>query len=115
MSGTDRDRLDGRRALVTGGSKGSGKAVAERLRELGADVYVSARSMPEGYEFPDRFIVADTSTAKGAETVAKRCEDALEELRALVCDDADTVRRVRVHAPPTPDARRPIAARRAAA
>jgi hypothetical protein len=26
MSGSDRDRLDGRRALVTGGSKGSGKA-----------------------------------------------------------------------------------------
>lgn len=76
MSDTDRDRLDGRRALVTGGSKGSGKAVAERLRELGADVYVSARSMPEGHEFPDRFIVADTSTTKGTEIVARRISDA---------------------------------------
>ena len=35
MSSSDRDRLDGRRALVTGGSKGSGKAVVERLREMG--------------------------------------------------------------------------------
>jgi len=76
MSETDRDRLDGRRALVTGGSKGSGKAVAERLRQLGADVYVSARSMPEGYGFPDRFIAADTSTAEGTETVAKRLLEA---------------------------------------
>ena len=76
MSDTDRDRLDGRRALVTGGSKGSGKAVAERLRQLGADVYVSARSMPEGYEFPDLFITADTSTAEGTETVAKRVSEA---------------------------------------
>jgi NAD(P)-dependent dehydrogenase (short-subunit alcohol dehydrogenase family) len=72
MSSTDRDRLDGRRALVTGGSKGSGKAVAERLRELGAAVYVTARSMPDGYEFPDRFIVADTSTPEGTEVVAAR-------------------------------------------
>ena len=75
MSDTDRDRLDGRRALVTGGSKGSGKAVAERLRELGADVYVTARSMPEGYEFPDRFIVADTSTPEGTNTVAMRMSE----------------------------------------
>ena len=76
MADTNRDRLDGRRALVTGGSKGSGKAVAERLRELGADVYVTARSMPERYEFPDRFIVADTSTPKGTETVATKMSEA---------------------------------------
>jgi NAD(P)-dependent dehydrogenase (short-subunit alcohol dehydrogenase family) len=76
MSSTDRDRLDGRRALVTGGSKGSGKAVAERLRELGADVYVTARSMPDGYEHPDRFIAADTSTVEGTDAVATRIEAA---------------------------------------
>lgn len=76
MSNTDRDRLDGRRALVTGGSKGSGKAVAERLRELGADVYVTARSMPEGYEFPDRFIAADASTADGTANVAAHMDEA---------------------------------------
>lgn len=32
------DRLDGRRALVTGASKGTGAAVAARLREAGATV-----------------------------------------------------------------------------
>ncbi|MEJ2889449.1 oxidoreductase [Actinomycetospora sp. OC33-EN06] len=73
---TDRGGLDGRRALVTGGSKGSGRAVAERLRELDADVYVTARTMPDGYELPDRFIAADTSTVEGTALVASRMEEA---------------------------------------
>jgi NAD(P)-dependent dehydrogenase (short-subunit alcohol dehydrogenase family) len=68
----NRDRLDGRRALVTGGSKGAGRAVVDRLREMGADVWASARTMPAGYDRPDRFIEADTTTAEGAESVAAR-------------------------------------------
>ncbi len=70
MSMSDRDRLDGRRALVTGGSKGAGKAVVDRLHEMGADVWTTARSMPDGYDRPDRFITADTSTASGVQEVA---------------------------------------------
>jgi NAD(P)-dependent dehydrogenase (short-subunit alcohol dehydrogenase family) len=70
MTHEDRDRLDGRRALVTGGSKGAGRAVVDRLREMGADVWASARTMPAGYDRPDRFIEADTSTAEGTESVA---------------------------------------------
>ena len=84
MSISDRDRLDGRRALVTGGSKGSGKAVAERLREMGADVYVTARTMPEGYEHPDRFIEADISTADGTDAVAARIAEVGGTLDILV-------------------------------
>ncbi len=72
MSTSDRDRLDGRRALVTGGSKGSGRAVVRRLQEMGAEVYVTARTMPEGHEHPDRFIEADTSTVAGVDAVASR-------------------------------------------
>lgn len=70
MSNSDRDRLDGRRALVTGGTKGASRAIVERLRELGADVYVTARSMPEDYPVPDRFIEADTATVEGSALVA---------------------------------------------
>lgn len=75
MTNADPDRLDGRRALVTGGTKGAGEAVAHRLRELGADVWVSARTMPAGYPRPDRFVAADTSTVAGAESVATRIAD----------------------------------------
>ena len=84
MPTADRDRLDGRRALVTGGSKGSGKAVVERLREMGADVYVTARTMPEGYGQPDRFIEADTSTVGGAKAVADRIAETGGALDILV-------------------------------
>ena len=39
--------LDGRRALVTGGSRGLGKAMARALATAGADVMVVSRSEPE--------------------------------------------------------------------
>jgi NAD(P)-dependent dehydrogenase (short-subunit alcohol dehydrogenase family) len=72
MSHEDRDRLGGRMALVTGGSKGSGKAVVDRLRAMGADVWTTARTMPAGYDRSERFIEADTSTTQGAQAVAAR-------------------------------------------
>lgn len=76
MAVSARDRLDGRRAVVTGGSKGLGRATADRLRELGADVYVTARSMPDDYPYPDRFIQADTSSVEGSALVADRLLEA---------------------------------------
>jgi hypothetical protein len=43
------DRLDGRRALVTGASKATGAAIAGRLRDTGATVPASARTRPADY------------------------------------------------------------------
>jgi NAD(P)-dependent dehydrogenase (short-subunit alcohol dehydrogenase family) len=84
MSDGDRDRLDGRRALVTGGSKGAGKAIVARLRELGADVWTTARTMPDDYGHSDRFIAADTATAEGATAVAARIAETAGALDILV-------------------------------
>ena len=44
-----RDPLDltGRTVIVTGGTKGLGKVIAERFLDQGADVFICARSQPE--------------------------------------------------------------------
>jgi NAD(P)-dependent dehydrogenase (short-subunit alcohol dehydrogenase family) len=40
------NELSGRIALVTGGTKGAGKAIAERLLQAGATVIITARNAP---------------------------------------------------------------------
>jgi hypothetical protein len=60
--------LDGRRALVTGGTKGIGEAVAARLRAAGARVLTTARSRPNHSD--ELFIAADVTTAEGCASVA---------------------------------------------
>jgi NAD(P)-dependent dehydrogenase (short-subunit alcohol dehydrogenase family) len=43
----DTFRLDGRRALVTGGGKGLGLVIARALAEAGAEVALASRSLPD--------------------------------------------------------------------
>lgn len=45
--------LAGKRVLVTGGTKGTGKAIAARLRAAGAQVIATARTAPEDGESAD--------------------------------------------------------------
>jgi NAD(P)-dependent dehydrogenase (short-subunit alcohol dehydrogenase family) len=61
--------LDHRRALVTGGTKGIGKAVAARLREMGAAVLTTARE-PDRTAAGDLFVAADVTTAEGCVAIA---------------------------------------------
>jgi NAD(P)-dependent dehydrogenase (short-subunit alcohol dehydrogenase family) len=77
-----RDSPHGRRALVTGGTKGAGAAIAARLRELGADVWATARSQPEGYEYADRFIAADALIDRLAAGQGVDRDTALDQLMA---------------------------------
>ena len=63
-------QLTGRRALVTGGTKGIGAAVAARLRSAGATVLITARKRPGDRSSPDLFVAADITTAQGCAAVA---------------------------------------------
>src|SRR5260221_9264506 len=67
MPAQDRNLQD-RRALVTGGTKGIGHAVAARLRESGATVLLTARTAPSGMPDTD-FVAADVATPDGCATV----------------------------------------------
>ncbi len=63
------NELAGKTALVTGGTKGTGKAIAKRLLYAGATVIVTARNKPENDNTGFHFIAADLSTSEGAHAV----------------------------------------------
>ena len=67
MSSTE---FEGKRVLVTGGTRGMGQATAHRFREGGARVFTTARSAPASLEYPDLFLAADVGTPEGAAAVA---------------------------------------------
>jgi NAD(P)-dependent dehydrogenase (short-subunit alcohol dehydrogenase family) len=69
--------LEGKRALVTGGTKGVGQAVVVALREAGATVLTTARSRPESLSNAEHFVVADVSTVEGCAAVADAVRDRL--------------------------------------
>lgn len=77
-------RLDGKRALVTGGSKGIGFAAAAQLRELGAEVTLAARHedtlRAAAESIGARWVVADVSTPQGV----KAALDAAGQVDILV-------------------------------
>lgn len=56
----------GKRALVTGGTKGMGLAIVRRLLAGGAEVVTAARTVPDGGSDPASCVQADLSTAEGA-------------------------------------------------
>lgn len=64
-------QLAGRRALVTGGTKGVGAAVVQGLRDAGMQVMATARSVPARGTEGVRYVAADLSTPEGAAEVAQ--------------------------------------------
>ena len=76
--------LHGQRALVTGGTRGMGRAIAARLAEAGAAVLTTARTVPAEPAPGTAFVAADVSTAAGAATIARAAQDQLGGVDVLV-------------------------------
>lgn len=80
----DSNDFVGKRALVTGGTKGIGKAIATRLREAGATVLTVARTTPEELPVPELFVSADLSTREGVDKVAAAVIERLGGIDILI-------------------------------
>ena len=76
--------LIGRRALVTGGTRGIGAAIAQRLLDAGAKVVVTARSRGEALPAGAAFVAGDVASASGVKAIAAGALDALGGLDILV-------------------------------
>lgn len=79
--------LAGKAAVVTGASRGIGRAAAERLLELGADVATLQRS-----EGPGTFIATDLSDAEATERAVEEAAERLGRVDIAVLSAGTIVR-----------------------
>ena len=77
------NEFTGKRILVTGGTKGIGEAIVNRLVAGGGLVLATARTVPKGGN-AEQFIQADASTRPGADHVIKTTFDRLGGLDILI-------------------------------
>jgi NAD(P)-dependent dehydrogenase (short-subunit alcohol dehydrogenase family) len=87
--------FSGKRAIVTGGSRGIGAAVAQRLLDGGATVVVTARNTHAQTPQGAAFVSGDTRTLEGAQRVAREAVAKLSGLDILI----NAAGAARVHLP----------------
>jgi NAD(P)-dependent dehydrogenase (short-subunit alcohol dehydrogenase family) len=75
--------LEGKRALVTSGTRGTGAATVALFRQLGAQVLTTARTRPFDMADAD-FVEADLTTLKGCAKVAAEARARLGEVDVIV-------------------------------
>ncbi|PZQ82619.1 MAG: short-chain dehydrogenase [Ancylobacter novellus] len=75
--------LEGRRALITGGTMGAGAATVALFKELGAHILTTARTRPADFTGA-AFIEADLTTRDGVEAVVDAVQRELGGLDILV-------------------------------
>jgi NAD(P)-dependent dehydrogenase (short-subunit alcohol dehydrogenase family) len=78
------NELSGRVALVTGGTKGTGRAIAKRLLAAGATVIITARNRPEESNEEMHFVPADLSQPEGTQTVVENVLEKYGRLDILI-------------------------------
>src|SRR6187402_3535403 len=78
------NELSGKIALVTGGTKGAGKAIAERLLQAGATVIITARNAPDKENSKLHFIPSDLSKAEGTQKIISQVLSTYGRLDILV-------------------------------
>lgn len=77
--------FQGKRALVTGGTKGMGLAIVKRLAEAGAAVLTTARSIPSNGDIPGvRFVQADITKPDGTSLLVEAVKEKLGGVDILI-------------------------------
>lgn len=76
--------LIGKVALITGGTKGIGRAIAERLSEAGALVIVTARTRPIETHTKHHFIAADLTIAAQTDKMVNEINEKFGSIDILV-------------------------------
>jgi len=76
--------LQGKIALVTGGTKGIGKAIADRLSSNGAKVIVTARNLPEDLNPEHYFIAADLALPESIASVVEAINTKFNKVDILI-------------------------------
>ena len=75
--------LQGKRALITSGTRGAGAATVSLFRELGAQVVTSARTQPPGM-VDALFVTADLTTPQGCVELASAVRDRMGGVDIIV-------------------------------
>ena len=78
--------VEGRVALITGGGRGIGRAIAELLASRGAKVMCVARSQNELEESGLDYSVADLGTSDGCAHAVAEAEQRLGPIEILICN-----------------------------
>lgn len=95
-------RLEGRAALVTGASRGLGRAIAEELADRGAEVLLVARGEADLTHAVEELrargrtahgLVADLATVEGRERTVAAVRSRWNRLDVLVCNAGSNIRK----------------------